>query len=227
MHTALSHSQQPTQQDNSDGDPTVQSDSAEPNHTLIQDQVPQQNPAMVSDKVITTNNNSAQKALLTLARWGKECIIFIVIFVGILAWQQKDMLSADGSVVVPNAEFVSIDGETQALLASDKPTLLYFFAPWCKVCELSISNVDTFDPNQVKVLKVALEYASAEEVAIFADKTQTQRNIVFGTKAVQQQFAITAFPSVYILEPDGTIVGRSVGYTTSLGYKLRVAFGTR
>ena len=227
MHTALSHSQQATQQDNSVGDPTVQSDSAAQNHTLIQNQDLKQNPSVVSDKVITTNNNSAQKIRLTLARWGKECIIFFVIFVGILAWQQKDMLSTDGSVVVPNAEFVSINGETQALLASDKPTLLYFFAPWCKVCELSVSNVDTFDPNQVSVVKVALEYASAEEVAIFANKTQTQRNIVFGTKAVQKQFAVSAFPSVYIVQPNGTIVGRSVGYTTSLGYKLRVAFGTQ
>ena len=181
---------------------------------------------------VAANSNGAtnirwQPRLSTKLRgWFKELLIFVVIFIGIIAWQQKDMLSADGSVVIPNAEFVSIDGQTQALLASDKPTLLYFFAPWCKVCELSISNVDTFDPAKVKVLKVALDYASAEAVEIFAQKTQTKRNIVFGNTAVQEQFAVTAFPSVYIVEPSGKIVGRSVGYTTTLGYKLRVAFGT-
>ena len=175
-----------------------------------------------------TKNNCWQHRFSTKLRgWCKELLIFAVIFIGIIAWQQKDMLSADGSVEIPNAEFVSIDGQTQTLLAIDKPTLLYFFAPWCKVCELSISNVDTFDPAKVKVLKVALDYASAEAVEIFAQTTQTERNIVFGNTAVQKQFAVTAFPSVYIVEPSGKIVGRSVGYTTTLGYKLRVAFGTK
>jgi len=175
----------------------------------------------------TTSIGFLNRLTANLMRWLTELLIFMFVFIGIIAWQQKDMLSTDGSVIIPNTKLVSIDGQTQTLLAIDKPTLLYFFAPWCKVCELSISNVDAFDPAKVKVLKVALDYASTEAVEIFAQATQTDRNIVFGNKAVQKQFAVTAFPSVYIVEPSGEIVGRSVGYTTTLGYKLRVAFGTQ
>lgn len=184
------------------------------------------NTTVSSVKTDSAYASSLQKISLKLKDWLKELLFIILIIVGIIAWQQKDMLLADGSVVIPNAKFVSLDGITQDLLASDKPTLLYFFAPWCKVCELSINNVDGFEPAKLHVMKVALAYSSREEIETFVAKTGTQRNIIFGSNELQKQFAVTAFPSVYILESDGTIVGRSVGYTTRLGYKLRIAFGT-
>ncbi len=169
---------------------------------------------------------TSQSWLSKLRRWSLEVLVLGGIIVLIILWQQRNMLAADGSVSVPNTYFVTLDGETRALLAQDKPTLLYFFAPWCQVCELSVNNVDAFDANKVNVVKVALSYQNLNEIEAFATRTQTQRNIVLGNQQTQADFNITAFPSVYIIDEAGAIVGRSRGYTTSLGYKLRLAFGT-
>ncbi len=155
-----------------------------------------------------------------------EIGLFVALLLAFAWFQQRDMLLADGSVTIPEHQFVSLEGQTLPLLAADKPTLVYFFAPWCKVCRWSINNVDELDQSKVNVVKVALSYSNLEAVAQFVQETQTQRdNVLFGTRRTAHEFQVSAFPSVYIIEPDGRVVGRSVGYTTEFGLKLKLAFG--
>jgi len=102
--------------------------------------------------------------------------------------------------------------------------LVYIFAPWCSICRLSINNLDSLDPNKVNIVRIGVDYQHAEELSEFVRDVGVQGDVLLGNRQTMQDFKVTAFPSIYILQPNGSVVGRSVGYTTSLGLKLRTAF---
>jgi thiol-disulfide isomerase/thioredoxin len=124
-----------------------------------------------------------------------EIGLFVALLLAFAWFQQRDMLLADGSVTIPEHQFVSLEGQTLPLLAADKPTLVYFFAPWCKVCRWSINNVDELDQSKVNVVKVALSYSNLEAVAQFVQETQTQRD--------NMSFRLALFPVCILLSRMG------------------------
>ena len=160
-------------------------------------------------------------------------IVMVCLVVGaVFAFQQRNMLPSDGSVVIPDTLFVTLEGATmdapsnatRMLLAEDKPTLVYIFAPWCSVCRVSINNLDSLDPNKVNLVRIGVDYQNVEALSQFVDEVGIKGDVLLGNRQTMKDFKVTAFPSIYILQLDGSVVGRSVGYTTSLGLKLRTAF---
>ena len=94
----------------------------------------------------------ARKPIITL----KEIAIFAALFIGIQMWQQRDMLASDGSLAAPHFTLPSLNGDPVTYEASsNKPTLFYFFAPWCSICHLSIENLGTLkeqiEDNEIDV----------------------------------------------------------------------------
>jgi thiol-disulfide isomerase/thioredoxin len=164
-------------------------------------------------------------------------IVMVCLVVGaVFAFQQRNMLPSDGSVVIPDTQFVTLQsttqgassgttsGTTRMLLAENKPTLVYIFAPWCSICRISINNLDSLDPDKVNVVRIGVDYQNVEALSQFVDEVGVKGDVLIGNRQTMLDFKVTAFPSIYILQPDGSVVGRSVGYTTSLGLKLRTAF---
>jgi thiol-disulfide isomerase/thioredoxin len=168
--------------------------------------------------------SSATRKAKTLRGYAFEIVMVCLVVGAIFAFQQRNMLPSDGSVMLPDTQFVTLSGNTRMLLANDKPTLVYIFAPWCSICRLSINNLDSLDPNKVNVVRIAVDYQHTEELSEFVRDVGVQGDVLLGNRQTMQDFKVTAFPSIYILQPDGSVVGRSVGYTTSLGLNLRTAF---
>jgi thiol-disulfide isomerase/thioredoxin len=165
-----------------------------------------------------------------------EIVIVCLVVGAVFAFQQRNMLPSDGSVVIPDTQFVTLQsttqgassgttsGTTRMLLAENKPTLVYIFAPWCSICRISINNLDSLDPDKVNVVRIGVDYQNVEALSQFVDEVGVKGDVLIGNRQTMLDFKVTAFPSIYILQPDGSVVGRSVGYTTSLGLKLRTAF---
>lgn len=157
--------------------------------------------------------------------WVRDIVLFIVIVSAVLLWQSRDMLSTDGSVVIKQQNLLSLDGDVHALLADDKPNLLYFFAPWCQICALSIGNLSYLNEEKLNVVVIALDYTSIEEVEAFVSDHGVQSTVLLGQANLQTQFAIKGYPSYYLLDENHKVVSRSYGYSTAIGLKLREAFG--
>jgi thiol-disulfide isomerase/thioredoxin len=154
-------------------------------------------------------------------KWAKEIVVFAGILFLILAWQSRNLIDSDGTVQIKNYSLVSLQGEVMPLLSEDNPTLVYFFAPWCQVCGLSIGNLDYLRDSEVKVVAVALDYQSVEDVRDFAVKHGVNAQILLGTQGLQNTFDIRAYPTYYLLNEQKIIVASSMGYSTALGLKLR------
>ena len=101
--------------------------------------------------------------------------------------------------------------------------VVYFFAPWCLYCKNSIDNVQKLLSNghvQWAVV-VALDYQSPSEVDAFLSEAEVDLPLVLGTTSDQGSWKVAAFPTYYVLDENGMIRSRSVGYSTYLGLLIR------
>ncbi len=157
--------------------------------------------------------------------WARDIILALVVFTAITVWTTRNMLDTDGSVQVAQANVVSLEGNVESLLSNTKPNLVYFFAPWCQICDLSIQNLNYLDHDKVNVVAIALDYQTREEVVDFVARNELDNPILLGTNELKQTFNVQGYPSYYLIDQEYTVIGKSFGYSTALGLKLRETFG--
>lgn len=180
---------------------------------------------VIADKSqVPTDSKVVSKKQLVLNKlkgFGKELVVIAIIFFGITVWQTRDMLATDGSVQIDATVLPSLAGSTMPLVDDSKPTLIYFFAPWCSVCKLSIGNLDGLNTDKLDVVTVALDYDSVEAVQAFVQGQKLTVPVLLGSNDLKRQFQIKGYPSYYLLNKDRKVVSKSYGYSTALGMKLR------
>jgi len=154
-------------------------------------------------------------------------LFFVAAFILLSSLREMSMLDKNTQVEqllpIKSKQFTTTTGELVSIEAQDKTTVVYFFAPWCQICHASISNLQSiFENNRhVDVIAVALDFTSQKAVYDFISEHQLTFPVVFGNEQLKQQYAITAYPSYYVLDMDNKIIARSLGYSTELGLYLR------
>lgn len=106
-----------------------------------------------------------------------------------------------------------------------KPTIIYFFAPWCSICHLSISNLQSLyeeEGKDVNVVAIALSYETEEQVREFMQDKSLTMPVLLGTGMVATEYKIDAFPSYYVMDSTFMVMEKSRGYSTEVGMKLRL-----
>ena len=68
---------------------------------------------------------------------------------------------------------------------------------------------------------IALDYSSTEEVQAFIDATGITLPVLMGNSVTASDWGVRAFPTYYVVDADGRISSRSVGYSTHLGMLAR------
>ncbi len=156
-----------------------------------------------------------------------QALIFFVTFQGISLLRETSMLSTDVEITAiasPATRNVpTLMGETISLVSQGKTTVIYFFAPWCQVCHVSIDNLQAlYEKNaHLEVIAVALDYTSIDEVTNFTKQHQLTFPIAFGNEAIKQAFSISGYPSYYVISEKNIIISKSMGYSSELGLYLR------
>ncbi len=141
-----------------------------------------------------------------------------------MSWLRASSMLDDQSQVTEVTVLPSLASEIIKVQANGKPLIVYFFAPWCQICHMSIGNLqNTYDSNKdnIDVIAIALDYAERNEVDNFVARHQLTFPVLLGTEQVKQRFQITGYPSYYVLDEENTIQGKSLGYSTELGLYLR------
>lgn len=152
-----------------------------------------------------------------------HALILIVAFNILSFFRETRMLGADDLITKSPHQLTSLMNETFSLSAQNKTTVIYFFAPWCNVCHISIENLqDIYLKNQnIDVIAVALDFNDQAEVVEFSKQHQLTFPIVYGNAKVKADFKVSAYPSYYVLDKENKITGKSLGYSTELGLYLR------
>lgn len=163
-----------------------------------------------------------------ITRWRRfalEALVFVVIVGGIQAWRARDLLPADERTVAPPFELVDLAGRpwNNASLAG-RPAVLYFFAPWCGVCAASAPQLRWFHRwrgDDVQVLLIGLDYSTAGELHDYARRHALAMPVLIGNAAVGAAYRIRGYPTYYVVDAQGRIARRDMGYTTVVGLWLR------
>lgn len=154
--------------------------------------------------------------------WCRDIGLILLIVIGVIAFQQKDMLPDDAGYQPQNRILVSLNGEPAPIYTHQPDlTLVYFFAPWCKVCELSIDSIEGLADQQVRVVTVALDYDSVEQVQHFVRQQQVTAPVLLGNEQIRAEWKVPGYPSCYLLNKQGEVVSRSFGYNSRLGLQVR------
>lgn len=103
-------------------------------------------------------------------------------------------------------------------------SLIYFFAPWCRVCKLSMANLNELRARMpdVTIQIVALDYESKEEVLNFVSEVKISAPVYYGHEDVRRAWRINAYPSYYVLDENSVIRARAVGYSSKYGMMAKV-----
>lgn len=154
-----------------------------------------------------------------------DAVLIISVFLSIGLWQARDLLPQDSDQPAPAFSLPDRQGNIVSLDDyRGKRVVVYFFAPWCKICALSMHNlVDVTasrDPDLV-ILALGVEYQEDEEIWEFVDKHELQMPVLLGSRQQMLDWQIKAFPTYYVLNEAGQIISRSVGYSTELGIRWR------
>ncbi len=147
------------------------------------------------------------------------------VFFGVLVFQMRGMLAADGQVA-PALQGVTIAGEPYNFEdVGARPAMVYFFAPWCRICAASAGNLNRLrrwrDADDIEIVAVALDWTTVEEVRDYVERHDLNVTVVLGDSDVARQWQIQAFPSYYVLDSAHRVIRRDIGYSTQLGLWLR------
>lgn len=165
-----------------------------------------------------------------MLRWLRDIALICLLMYGVHLWQTRTLIAAgdtfpDLMLATLNGDSSTLHGESRTLLQADKPALVYVFAPWCGVCKLSIASAQAVydaDPQrQSNVVLLAQDYSSLDEVSTFLAEHQLSVPVLLGNQASKETLNIQAYPTYYLLDKQGRVVFRSVGYSTKWGLKVR------
>jgi len=152
---------------------------------------------------------------------GFDLLVLLCAMWAIHVWQSRDLPlgEATPATVLPSLA----DGISSRAVESGAAGVVYFFAPWCGICKHSIGNLDQHveDGSIAWATAIALDFADENEVAEFVTATGIKMPVLLGTMETAADWGIQAFPTYFAIDENGNIDSRSVGYSTSLGIRLR------
>ncbi|WP_310733602.1 MULTISPECIES: TlpA disulfide reductase family protein [unclassified Colwellia] len=152
-----------------------------------------------------------------------QAVVFLAIFQALTMFRESDMLSTGEQITPQTVSLETLDDKTIELANFKKTTIIYFFAPWCQICHISISNLqETYENNQqINVIAIALDYVDKKEVFDFSSQHQLTFPIALGTEQIKHQFKIEGYPSYYVIDDKNTVIAKSMGYSSEIGLFLR------
>jgi len=151
-----------------------------------------------------------------------DALLIAAVFFAVHSWQTRN-LPIDQPA--PETVLALLDGTgIRPAVTMGEVGVVYFFAPWCFYCRHSIGNLDELvtEGRVAQAVVIALDYTNAAEVQEFIDKTGVSLPVLMGNPATASAWSVKAFPTYYVIDAQGRISSRSVGYSTKLGMWLRV-----
>lgn len=156
--------------------------------------------------------------------YGLQALVVIAVVWGMTWYQARRLLPTRSEA--PAFALPSLGGDTYRLAdARGRKVVLYFFAPWCTVCEFSSHNVNALrearTDEELAIYAIGLGWEEPAELSRFAEEHALGVPVLEGGTAIQRAYQVDTFPSIYIIDEQGRIEDRVVGYTTELGLRLR------
>ena len=149
-----------------------------------------------------------------------QILIVLAVFLGIRVYLTQGSIKSGPA---PDFGGVLLDGSSFQLKdLQGKPTLIHFWATWCKICAMNDGAIDDL-AKDLQVITVVMESGSQKGIR----DEMKERGLSFpvfvdGLGKLANQYHVKGVPTNYIIDAKGNIEYVEVGYTTGWGLRLRM-----
>ncbi|MBW3139067.1 TlpA family protein disulfide reductase [Ferrimonas balearica] len=153
--------------------------------------------------------------------------VILVVILGLAIWGGgwlRGLAMTPVGEPAPHAIVAGWEGGSQALPQAGQRQLLYLFAPWCQICDLTIDHVDALRESGRAVHLVALSFEDRAEVAEFLDGHPELGPVWLGNNQLARDYQVPAFPAYVIVDEEGSVLARRVGYLPGWALRLYLAW---
>ncbi len=146
-------------------------------------------------------------------------IAFALIWFGVRAWQQRDMASGP----LPVTTLPALDGQIIRLDALPRPYLIHFTASWCPICRLQHETMRALS-QEYTVIQIITQSGDRRQALAFARQHGMKLPLTVNDPdgRLLALFGSRAVPADFFVGRNGTIVLHEMGYTSGIGYRLRL-----
>ncbi len=101
--------------------------------------------------------------------------------------------------------------------------MIHFWATWCPVCTVENDNIQAV-AEDYKVLNIAIQSGSDDDIRKYAEENNLKLDNIINDQSgsLSRLFGVKGTPSSFFVNTEGRIQFVEVGYTTTLGYRLRL-----
>lgn len=120
----------------------------------------------------------------------------------------------------PSFEAVRLDGQPFDLEATrGKPVVLSFWASWCGPCQLELPALSELQKTRPDIAIYAVNVDRDRRLADrFLSKVQVDLPIVWDNASMAMgQYDVLSMPTMFLLDANGTVKLRKVGYSKEKG----------
>jgi len=153
-------------------------------------------------------------------RRGLELFLFIVLMMGLRAWQQRDVVKGEA----PQLSGLLLDGKPYALSAKPaQPVLVHFWATWCPICRAEQGSIDSLAHDNPNVITVAMQSGNSAAVQQHMREQGVSFPVINDADSqISAKWGVNGVPASFIIDTDGKIRFVEIGYTTGIGLRVRL-----
>ncbi|MFO0595702.1 MAG: redoxin family protein [Myxococcaceae bacterium] len=154
-------------------------------------------------------------------RWAVDLVVVFALITLVGLFQTRHHPRGEAPAYV----FQTLDHQAVSLASfAGKPTLLAVWAPWCGVCKAESDNVSRawrWLGGRANVVSVATQFTEEAQVRRYMQDQHVDYPVLLAGDDFAALLHVGAFPTLFVLDSQGRIVGSVEGYTTTLGLLAR------
>jgi len=155
----------------------------------------------------------------------KEIVVF-----SILLFVATNAISFYKSTELTKENFplsqITLYDNTSFSYDKNKPILLHFWTTWCPTCKIEASTINALSKDY-QVITVVVKAKNKAQIQNYLKKNNLSFNVIDdknGTLATQ--FHIPAYPTTLIYNTQQNLIFSEVGYSSTIGLKIRLWLAT-
>jgi peroxiredoxin len=152
-------------------------------------------------------------------RWLLELLVVALVLAAVQWWQARGVASG----TAPDLSGTLLDGRQVDLAAErGRPVLVHFWAAWCPICRLEQGSIDAL-ARDYRVISVATTSGSAAEVHRHMQREGLAFPVLMDKEGdVARAWGVSGLPASFVIDPAGQVAHAMVGYTTGMGFRMRL-----
>ncbi len=150
----------------------------------------------------------------------RQILIFSAVVLLVGQWQSRNLPTG----LSPQVKAQDLSGNAVNFPNKGVVSIVYFFAPWCGVCRVSMPNLKALKEYfpEIDITAVAFDFESPDEVRVFKSEVGVNLPILLGEETARRLWKVSAYPTYIVVDKGGVIRGASVGYSSQMGMIIRL-----